>query len=75
MRNPLLPRGREEYRLAEKLRSLRGLTQREVAQAAGIDESTVRNYELARRMPKPEQVRSPSRSGAWRRRWKSCRRP
>ncbi|WP_368156325.1 helix-turn-helix domain-containing protein, partial [Collinsella aerofaciens] len=61
MRNPLLPRGREEYRLAEKLRqlrSLRGLTQREVAQVAGIDESTVRNYELARRMPKPEQVRS-----------------
>lgn len=61
MRNSLLPRGREEYRLAEKLRqlrSLRGLTQREVAQVAGIDESTVRNYELARRMPKPEHVRS-----------------
>lgn len=60
MRNPLLPRERKEYRLAEKLRrlrSLRGLTQREVAQAAGIDESTVRNYELARRMPKPEHVR------------------
>lgn len=59
-RNPLLPRGRKEYRLAEKLRrlrSLRGLTQRGVAQAAGIDESTVRNYELARRMPKPEHVR------------------
>ena len=61
MRNPLLPRGREGYRLAEKLRqlrSLRGLTQREVAQVAGIDESTVRSYELARRMPKPEHVRS-----------------
>ena len=60
MRNPLLPRERKEYRLAEKLRrlrSLRGLTQREVAQAASIDESTVRNYELARRMPKPEHVR------------------
>lgn len=60
MRNPFLPRERKEYRLAEKLRrlrSLRGLTQREVAQAAGIDESTVRNYELARRMPKPEHVR------------------
>lgn len=61
MRNPLLPRGREGYRLAEKLRqlrSLRGLTQREVAQVASIDESTVRSYELARRMPKPEHVRS-----------------
>lgn len=60
MRNPLLPRERKEYRLAEKLRrlrSLRGFTQREVAQAAGIDESTVRNYELARRMPKPEHIR------------------
>lgn len=60
MRNPLLPKERKEYRLAEKLRrlrALRGLTQREVAQAAGIDESTVRNYELARRMPKPEHVR------------------
>ena len=46
MRNPLLPRERKEYRLAEKLRrlrALRGLTQKEVAQAAGIDESTVRN--------------------------------
>lgn len=73
MRNPLLPRERKEYRLAEKLRrlrSLRGLTQKEVAQAAGIDESTVRNYELARRMPKPR-----ARPGAWRRRWRSCRRP
>lgn len=60
MRNPPLPRERKEYRLAEKLRRLRllwGLTQREVAQATGIDESTVRNYELARRMPKPEHVR------------------
>ena len=60
MRNPLLPKERKEYRLAEKLRrlrSLRGLSQRKVAQAAGIDESTVRNYELARRMPKPEHVR------------------
>ncbi len=60
MRSPLLPKERKEYRLAEKLRrlrSLRGLSQREVAQAAGIDESTVRNYELARRMPKPEHVR------------------
>lgn len=59
MRNPLLPKERKEYRLAEKLRrlrALRGLTQKEVAQAAGIDESTVRNYELARRMPKPEHV-------------------
>ena len=56
MRNPLLPKERKEYRLAEKLRrlrGLRGLTQKEVAQAASIDESTVRNYELARRMPKP----------------------
>ena len=57
MRNPLLPKERKEYRLTEKLRGLRGLTQKEVAQAAGIDESTVRNYELARRMPKPEHVR------------------
>ncbi len=60
MRNPLLPKERKEYRLAEKLRrlrGLRGLTQKEVAQAASIDESTVRNYELARRMPKPEHVR------------------
>lgn len=59
MRNPLLPRERKEYRFAEKLRrlkSLRGLTQREVAQAAGIDESTVRNYELARRMPRAKQM-------------------
>lgn len=49
MKNPLLPRERKEYRLAEKLRrlrSLRGLAQREVAQAAGIDESTVRNCKL-----------------------------
>lgn len=59
MRNPFLPRERKEYRLAEKLRrlrSLRGLTQREVVQAAGIDESTVRNYELARRMPRAKQM-------------------
>ena len=59
-RNPFLPKDREEYRLAEKLRRLRaqrGLTQKEVAQIAGIDESTVRNYELARRVPDPEQVR------------------
>lgn len=48
MRNPLLPRERKEYHLAEKLRrlrSLRGLNQREVAQAAanltpGNDEET-----------------------------------
>lgn len=60
MRSPLLPRECKEYRLAEKprrLKSLRGLTQREVAQTMGIDESTVRNYELVRRMPKPEHVR------------------
>ncbi len=59
MRSPLLPRERKEYRLAEKLRrlrSLRGLTQKEVAQAVGIDESTVRNYELARRMPRAKQM-------------------
>ena len=59
-RNPFLPKDREEYRLAEKLRRLRaqrGLTQKEVAQIAGIDESTVRNYELARRVPDPEQIR------------------
>lgn len=59
-RNPFLPKDREEYLLAEKLRRLRaqrGLTQKEVAQIAGIDESTVRNYELARRVPDPEQVR------------------
>lgn len=59
-RNPFLPREHKEYRLAEKLRKLRtmrGLTQKEVAQIAGIDESTVRNYELARRTPKPEHVR------------------
>lgn len=58
-RSPLLPRERKEYRLAEKLRrlrSLRGLTQREVAQAAGIDESIVRNYELARRIPRAKQM-------------------
>lgn len=59
-RNPFLPREHKEYRLAEKLRKLRAmrnLTQKEVAQIAGIDESTVRNYELARRTPKPEHVR------------------
>lgn len=59
-RNPFLPKDREEYRLAEKLRRLRaqrGLTQKEVAQIANIDESTVRNYELARRVPDPEQIR------------------
>ena len=59
MRNPLLPRERKEYRLAEKLRrlrSLRGLTQREVAQAAGIDESTVRNYELSVRKADAEMI-------------------
>ena len=60
VKNPFLPWEREEYRLAEKLRILRaqrGLTQREVAEIAGIDESTVRNYELARRTPKPEHLR------------------
>lgn len=60
VKNPFLPRECEEYRLAEKLRKLRaqrGLTQREVAEIAGIDESTVRNYELARRTPKPEHLR------------------
>ncbi len=59
-RNPFLPKDREEYRLAEKLRRLRvqrGLTQKEVAQIAGIDESTVRNYELARRVPDSGQIR------------------
>lgn len=59
-RNPFLPKDRQEYRLAKKLRRLRaqrGLTQKEVAKVAGIDESTVRNYELARRVPDPEQVR------------------
>lgn len=57
VRNPFLSREREEYRLAEKLRAQRGLTQKEVAKIAGIDESTVRNYELARRTPKPEHLR------------------
>lgn len=28
MRNPLLPKERKEYRLTEKLRGLRGLTQK-----------------------------------------------
>ena len=59
-RNPFLPKDREEYRLAEKLRRLRaqrGLTQKEVAQIANINESTVRNHELARRVPDPEQIR------------------
>ena len=48
-RNTLLTKERKECHLTEKprqRRSMRGLTQREVAQAAGIDESTVRNYEL-----------------------------
>lgn len=47
------------YWLAAKLRKLReerGLTQKQVASAAGINESTVRNYELARRTPKPEHI-------------------
>ena len=59
IRNPFVPQKRGEYELAEKLRrlrSLRGLTQKQVAQIAGIDESTVRNYELARRMPGPEHI-------------------
>lgn len=49
MRNLLLTKERKECHLTEKLRrlrSLRGLAQREVAQSAGIDESTVCNYEL-----------------------------
>lgn len=59
MKNPIAPKERQEYRLAEKLRSLRayrGMTQKQVAQVAGIDESTVRNYELARRTPKREHI-------------------
>lgn len=58
-KKPLHPKGHHEYSLAFKLQSLRaaaGKTQREVAQEAGIDESTVRNYELARRVPSPEHL-------------------
>ncbi len=58
-KNPLVPRNRQNCRLAEKLRCLRihrGLTQKQVASVAGLDESTVRNYELARRTPKSEHI-------------------
>lgn len=41
MRNSLLPRERKEYRLAEK---------------AGLSLLTVRNYELARRIPRAKQM-------------------
>ena len=72
MRIPLLPRKHKEYRRTKKLRQLRslqGLTQRKVTQTDDIDKSTVRDYELARHIPRPERVR------AWRRHRKSCRRP
>lgn len=72
MRIPLLPRKHKEYRRTKKLRQLRslqGLTQRKVTQTDDIDKSTVRDYELARHIPRPEHVR------AWRRHRKSCRRP
>lgn len=57
--NPLAPKDHHEYSLALKLQELRaaaGKTQKQVAQEAGIDESTVRNYELARRTPAPEHL-------------------
>lgn len=60
-RSPLPPKERKEHRFAEKprrLRSLRGLAQREVARMAGIDGPAIRHCELARRMPEPEHVRN-----------------
>lgn len=48
-RNLFLTKERKECRLAEKpgrQRSIQGLTQREVAQEASIDDSTVQSYEL-----------------------------
>lgn len=45
--------------LASKLQELRaaaGKTQQQVAEEAGINESTVRNYELGRRVPAPEHL-------------------
>lgn len=59
VRNPLQPKEHYEYELAFKLQRLRartGKTQKTIADAAGIDESTLRNYELARRLPRIEHL-------------------
>lgn len=55
-RNPFLPRERKERHLADKLRNQRAqlcLAQKHAAQVASINESTMRDYELARRTPNP----------------------
>ena len=41
-----------------RLRERRGLTQRELADAAGLGESALRNYELGARAPKERQIES-----------------
>lgn len=41
-------------RVIKKLRKARGLTQKELAERAGISESAMRSYELGDRKPKPE---------------------
>ena len=87
MRNPLLPKERKEYRLAEKLRRLRALrrlTQKEVAQATAVaqkeanDAQVASQLEIAQKqtdLAKRQAALSPSTSEIWRRRWRSCRRP
>ena len=54
-----MPREHAAYRLAEKIRDLRisqNLTQKQVANIAGLNESTIRNYELARRTPSQAHI-------------------
>lgn len=40
----------------QNLRAQKGATQKQIADLVGVDESTIRNYELARRTPKPEHL-------------------
>lgn len=65
IRNPFVPKEHERYRFMFKIRDLRvacGLTQKQAAEIAGIDESTVRNYELGRRYPTPEHAQGLARA-------------